>query len=86
MTIFALWKYPYKPLEALTSDNEGQIIYNILITHEHTTTGNECISGYPTIILPRKLEPLLWDKAQQTAVNETLIELSKYHLYRQANG
>lgn len=46
---------------------------------------NECISGYPMIILPGKLEPLLWDKTQQTVVNETLIELSKHHLYQQAN-
>lgn len=26
-----------------------------------------------------------WDKIQQTVVNETLIELSKHHLYQQAN-
>lgn len=83
---FVLWKYPQGHLEAFLSDKEGQIIYNALITHEqYSITGNECISGYSMIILLGKLESLLWDKAQQTVVNETLIELSKHHLYQQAN-
>lgn len=82
---FALWKCPYGHLKALLSDEEGQIIYNALITHEqYSAIGNERVSGYPMILLG-KLETLLWDKTQQTVVNETLIELSKHHLYQQGN-
>lgn len=63
---FALWKWPYGHLEALTSDTQGQIIYDSLITHQqYSIIGNECISGYSMIILLGKLEHLLWDKTQQ---------------------
>jgi hypothetical protein len=45
---------------SLTSDNEGQIICDVLISHEqYSIIGNECISTYPMITLPGKVEPLL---------------------------
>lgn len=63
----------------MTSDNEGQIIYSILPLAMNAP--QDTLQSYDQV-----LEPLFWDKMQQTVVNETLIELSKYHLYQQANG